>query len=190
MVLVLTFFAGMAYWQLSPFYPSFLHKKGIDRMYVGVMLSVYAFCFLTSAYATGTYLLQHMTRLHGCFLGGILIVINQLGIGTLDFADSKNYILIMSCLLQIIGGVGNGINIASTMALLSSHKDHRDEYIGYFELISGLSALIGPLLGSMFFWCFGFIGPYFTIGTAYLLAIIIFSFRKDRLEAKLRTIMR
>ena len=92
-VLSMAFFAGMAYWQLSPFYPSFLHRKGIDRVYVGIMLSVYAFCFLGAAYYTGSYLLKYTSRLNGCFIGGTLIVVNLLGIGSLDFFTSKSVIL-------------------------------------------------------------------------------------------------
>ena len=73
-VLVLSFFAGMAYWQLSPFYPAFLNRKGLDKMYVGIMLSTYALSFLFSAYITGSFLLKRMTRLTACFLGGAMIV--------------------------------------------------------------------------------------------------------------------
>ena len=76
------------------------------------------------------------------------------------------------------------------MALLSSHKEQRDEFIGYFELIAGLSALVGPLLGSMFFWFLGFVGPFFVIGGFYAIAIFTFSFRKERLERKIYRLMR
>ena len=76
------------------------------------------------------------------------------------------------------------------MALLSSHKEHRDEFIGYFELIAGLSALIGPLLGSMFFWFLGFVGPFLMIGGVYGCAIFAFSFRKERLERKMHRLIR
>lgn len=184
-VLCMAFFAGMAYWQLSPFYPSFLHRKGIDRVYVGIMLSVYAFCFLGAAYYTGNNLLKYTSRLNGCFIGGTFIVINLMGIGSLEYFESKHAILTGSFLFQVVGGIGNGVNIASTMALLSSYKDNRDEFIGYFELIAGLSALVGPLLGSMCFWFFGFKGPFLVIGGFYISIIFLFSFRKKRLEKKI-----
>ena len=73
-VLVLSFFAGMAYWQLSPFYPAFLARKGLDKIYVGIMLSTYALSFLFSAYITGTYILKRVTRLSACYIGGGMIV--------------------------------------------------------------------------------------------------------------------
>lgn len=142
------------------------------------MLSIYALSFLVTAYFTGTLILKYTTRLNGCFIGGTLIVINLLGIGLLDLSESKPFILVSSVILQILGGIGNGINVPSTMAMLSSFKKRRDVYIGYFELINGLSALIGPLAGSTFYWFAGFAGPYATLGTAYGLALLYFYQRK------------
>lgn len=173
-VLTLCFFAGMAYWQLSPFYPAFLKRKGLDKVWVGVMLSIYALSFLVTAYFTGTFILRWTSRLNGCFIGGTLIVINLLGIGLLDAFESKPVILVASTILQILGGIGNGINVPSTMAMLSSFKARRDVYIGYFELVNGLSALIGPLAGSTFYWFMGFPGPYVILGSAYGIALLFF----------------
>jgi MFS family permease len=114
-----------------------------------------------------------------------LIVINLLGIGLLDAFESKPLILISSVVLQILGGIGNGINVPSTMAMLSSFKKKRDIYIGYFELVNGLSALIGPLAGSCFYWFMGFPGPYLTLGGAYGIALLYFWQRKQALEDRM-----
>jgi len=50
-----------------------------------------------------------------------------------------------------MGGIGNGINTPSTMAVLSSYKEDREIYIGFFEVCSGLGAVAGPLLGGFFY---------------------------------------
>ena len=55
---MLSFFAGMAYWQLAPFYPAFLHRHGLDKMYIGLMMATYAVAGLISAHVTGTYWLK------------------------------------------------------------------------------------------------------------------------------------
>ena len=76
------------------------------------------------------------------------------------------------------------MNIPATMALLSSFKDRREVYIGYFEAIAGLGALVGPLLGSAFYGVFGYVGPFFGIGLLYLFIILYFAPSKNRLELK------
>ena len=82
-VITLAFFAGMSYWQLSPFFPAFLQRKGIDRVYVGVMLSTFAFFFLATAYFTGSHLLKWTSRLKACYIGGTMLVINMIGMASL-----------------------------------------------------------------------------------------------------------
>jgi len=56
-VLSMAFVASMSYWQLTPFYPDFIRKKKIDKIYLGLVLSTFAFFFLISAWFTGSYLL-------------------------------------------------------------------------------------------------------------------------------------
>ena len=46
--------------------------------------------------------------------------------------------------------------------------------MSYFELISGLGSLIGPLLGSGFYYGLGYVGPFFCLGGLYLIMIIVF----------------
>ena len=46
--------------------------------------------------------------------------------------------------------------------------------MSYFELIAGIGSLIGPLLGSGFYLTFGYVGPFFCLGSLYFAMIIIF----------------
>lgn len=82
-------------------------------------------------------------------------------------------------ILQIIGGIGNGINNSSSMALLSSYEDDRDDYIAYLEACGGLGALIGPMLGSVLYYIFGYKGPFLGIGLVYLIMVSIFLRKKQ-----------
>ena len=112
----------------------------------------------------------------------------MIGLGMLDYTRSKDLIVIMSFLLQAIGGIGNGMSIPSTMALLSSYKEERALYIGYFELVAGLGALVGPLLGSSLYGAMGYKGPFLGLGILYLVPILIFAPRVTNLETKMMLI--
>ena len=61
------------------------------------------------------------------------------------------------------------------MALLSSYKSERALYNGYFELVAGLGALVGPLLGSSLYGAMGYKGPFLGLGILYLVPILIFA---------------
>ena len=82
----------------------------------------------------------------------------------MTFFDDPVYIIVLSIVFQMIGGIGNGINNSASMALLSSYKDKREDYIGYFELCAGLGCLFGPLMGSIFYGIFGYLGPFLGLG--------------------------
>jgi len=75
-VLSMAFVASMSYWQLTPFYPSFIKKKKIDKIYLGLVLATFAFFFLVSAWFTGSFLLLKTQRINGCFIGAFFVVSN------------------------------------------------------------------------------------------------------------------
>ena len=92
-----------------------------------------------------------------------------------------NMILFFSFFFQIIGGIGNGINTPSTISVLSSYREDRETYIGYFEVCAGLGALFGPLLGAILYYFGGYKAPFFTIGGIYLVMVIIFRRKAQQL---------
>jgi len=92
----------------------------------------------------------------------------------LDWVDDKTTIITLSFFFQIIGGIGNGINTPSTMAVLSSYKENRELYIGYFEVCGGMGALFGPMLGVIFYNFGGYKAPFFIIGGVYLVMVSYF----------------
>ena len=47
----------------------------------------------------------------------------MLGFGSLYYIDSKDTIIVMAMIFQMLGGIGNGINNSSSMALLSSYDE-------------------------------------------------------------------
>lgn len=99
-----------------------------------------------------------------CFIGAIFIIINLVGFGLLYFFDNPYTIVYLSLIFQCIGGIGNGINNSAAMALLSSFKEQREEFIGYFEVCAGLGAIFGPFMGNILYALFGYLGPFFGLG--------------------------
>lgn len=73
-MIVMTFFGSVAYWQLPPFFPNFCVRKNIDKAWVGFVMSANAACFLVAAWLTGNYLLKWMKRLNCAFFGSIFLV--------------------------------------------------------------------------------------------------------------------
>lgn len=60
------------------------------------------------------------------------------------------------------------------MAILSSCKEDRDEYIGNLEIISGLGMLVGPIAGAFAYSVFGYIGPFYVVGGIFAVMILVF----------------
>mgnify|MGYP006110814085 CR=1 FL=1 len=137
-------------------------------------MSIFALFFIISAFITGKYLLNRIKRINGCFIGAFFVILNLFGLGMLDYFENKTVIIGLSFFFQILGGIGNGINTPSTMAVLSSYKDDRETYIGYFEVCAGLGTLFGPLLGSMFYYFGGYKAPFVCIGLFYALMVGLF----------------
>ena len=104
----------------------------------------------------------------------VMKIANMLGFGSLYYIDSKDTIIVMAMIYQMLGGIGNGINNSSSMALLSSYEEQREEFISYFEVYGGLGALFGPLFGSLLYYLFGFRGPFFGIGLVSLIMVTLF----------------
>ena len=76
----------------------------------------------------------------------------------------------------MIGGIGKGINSASSIALLSRFKDKRDKYIGYLEVAGSLGHLFGPIIGILFYYYAGYDGPFIGIGAIFLVLLFLLMF--------------
>ena len=73
----------------------------------------------------------------------------------------------------MIGGVGKGLNSASTVAVLSRYKAKRDTYIGLFEVFGSLGHLMGPIFGIVFYVFAGPEGPFYGIAALFLSLLFV-----------------
>lgn len=68
-VLLMAFNTNLAYWQLAPFFPTFIKNKNINKIWVGIAMSCFAMMFLLSSLFNGRVMLNYMKRINGCFIG-------------------------------------------------------------------------------------------------------------------------
>ena len=118
-------------------------------------------------------ILQKVDKVDICFYGAVMDMIYLVGFGTLDWFEDTTYICAMSLTLSGIGGFGNGINMAATIAIESSYTERRLEFIRYNQLVYGLGCIAGPLAGSFLYPMGGYQCPLFTLGGLYLIIICI-----------------
>jgi len=91
--------------------------------------------------------------------------VSIVGLGLLDFVDSKLWFVLLSFVWKFLCGVGAGINSTSSFAIISTQfKAERERYIGYMENASGLGLLLGPTAGSVLYKFGGYMMPFFTMG--------------------------
>ena len=92
------FISSMAYMILLPFYPKFLREKGIDKEFMGFVMSTFSTFFIIGAFLTGNFILKYIDRLTGCYIGSSLIIIQLIGLGMLIMIEDSWTIIYLSIL--------------------------------------------------------------------------------------------
>lgn len=77
----------------------------------------------------------------------------------------------LSFVARILGGIGAGANSTACMAILISFESKdRERYIGLIEASLGLGLLLGPPIGSLFYYLGGYIAPFLVFVTIYVVS--------------------
>jgi len=134
-------------------------------------MTAFAASFIISSLLTGKYVLKYINRMFGCYLGAIFVIIYLFGLGVLEYTNDAEVLIIQSYVYQVIGGIGKGLNSSSSVAILNSYKEKREKYIGYMEVAGSLGRLFGPIIGVLFYYCAGYVGPFFGIGAVFLISL-------------------
>ena len=60
------------------------------------------------------------------------------------------------------------------LAVLSSHKGDRELHISYFNALTGLGCLLGPLIGCLLYFLGGYTAPFYGIALIYSACLLYF----------------
>ncbi|CDW83944.1 mfs-type transporter slc18b1 [Stylonychia lemnae] len=130
---------------IAPFYPETALEKGVSHLVVG---------YIFSAYPIANLLFAELLFI-GCF-----------------YTDNHIIFISLSMIARILQGIAcSGILSATYAVLLSEYPEHTKEVSVTQEMSNGVGYMIGPVIGSLFFKLFGFVGPFIATGILQLFLI-------------------
>ena len=103
-------------------------------MWLGLTMGCFAGCKIILALCIGK-ILFYVERINGAFFGALLDVIYLVGFGALDYIDDPNMIIAWAFILSALGGVGQGLNGACTLAVESAYEEKRQKYLMFNMLV-------------------------------------------------------
>ena len=156
--------------------------KGIEKSSVGISMSTFAFAFLCTTIFTGKFLLQKIKRFDACIIGTVIQILCFAAQGFLKYCEDKDTILYLTWLFMALSGIANGMVLTATMAILSSHKQRRQEFIEYFEIATSLSISVGPVMGAIFYIFLGYFGVFEGLGITLLIVLFIAFTKRNELS--------
>ena len=157
---------------MSPFYPIKAKEKDISSSYVGMVMGTFPIAQLVSAFLVGKCLQRLGGRATVIVIGQMMIVVQTVLLGYLQYEDDRQAFLILSFLAQTLGGAGGGSNQVATLALVSSwEKEEREQNIGIMEASYGVGMLIGPMIGAFLYSIGGYQAPFFFFAMVYFFTL-------------------
>ena len=110
-----------------------------------------------SGFLVGVFLKKIGGRIYVFMCGSVVIITYISLLGYLDYVNNQYYFIVLSFIARILGGFGAGANSTACMAILISFDSiDRERYIGMIEASLGLGLLLGPFVGSLFFYIGGY----------------------------------
>lgn len=106
----------------------------------------------------------------------------SLSLFTIGFLSFSGFIatITLSIASRVLAGIGAGCTISAAPAILISEcPDDIDKVIGYYEASSGLGYLVGPLVGSLFYFLDMIISFSAACGLFGIFAVVTYYLLKD-----------
>lgn len=167
---------------LAPFFPSVAHKKNISDKLIGTIFGIQPLIAGTCSPIYGMILSKY-GRKKIILTAAFLMVTSIKILSTITFAIAPTFngdTFVSVCLLsRFFQGVGGSGIATSIVAIFStSYRERLEEIFGIQQSLTGVSLIIGPIIGmglyvlggfSFMFYCFTCV---FFIGFVYLLVVL------------------
>lgn len=129
---------------------------------------------VVASWTAGNLLPKCLSRMTSIYMGATCSVVFLLGMAALEWSFTPAFIIPMAMVLEVLGGLGQGTNETCLMAILSSYKERREEYLGYYEIIFAIGTCFGPILGALLYTLGGYQTPFFVFASTYAFIVILF----------------
>mmetsp|Transcript_13081 Transcript_13081/g.24451 ORF Transcript_13081/g.24451 Transcript_13081/m.24451 type:complete len:430 (-) Transcript_13081:207-1496(-) len=154
------------YTLITPFYPQRAEEAGVSMTLIGFIFALNPLGQVVSCLPTGYYLKQ-IGRRRGIVAAIAIMSLSLFLLGAVDMCD-YSWFLALSIASRFIGGLASGIFGTILMAIISSNfTDSLQIALMYMEVSAGLGLLIGPAVGSLFYYIGGYYLPFIVLGTYF-----------------------
>ena len=154
---------------MGPFFPLEAAATGVSTQLVGIIISTHPMLYIVAS-LTMVSRLRAMGHKNAFRLGFVLIVLQLCLLGLLWWVTGNGLFVTIALLAQAMGGFGAGVNTTVCFSIITSYfPDEKQKLIGILEMGIGGGILLGPMLGASLYELGGYVCPFWTLGSVYLL---------------------
>ena len=116
-------------------------------------------------------------------LGLCILAISTLGFGFLNFIEDKTIFIICSLITRMLTGLSCAFYATPVYAVIPQiYPKDIEKYIGLLEMGAGISFLIGPLYGGLFFYIGGYTWTFVSMVFIIITVIPFFLYFRGKIE--------
>ncbi|KAL4503320.1 hypothetical protein ABPG72_000926 [Tetrahymena utriculariae] len=157
---------------IGPFFPIEASNYDIGQQMVGIIYSGFPLGAITCIFLIHKQMSLH--RKPFMITGIAFQVIAMIGFATLFLWNSKTAIIYLAFLFRVFQGIGLSMFEAPSLSFLPLlFNGQMDEKIGLMEGIQSIGFMLGPLLGSLFYYFDGYQLVFYAIGGIQFLILPI-----------------
>ena len=162
---------------IAPFYPIEAKEKGVSNFEVGLVFTTMPLVTFVFSPIIG-FSLKHFGRRLTFSSGNLVMVLSTQGVSMslmalADLFPSTSF-FIMSVLSRALSGVGSACVFTvctfhpAYAFIASDYPSRMNEIIALNEVFSGLGLMIGPVVGSAFYYLAGYRGMFYLLGLVFV----------------------